>query len=42
MGVHAPDIKEEFEEFKEFEEPGGEPLWHVQLANPQYLLIGGT
>jgi hypothetical protein len=34
MGVHAPDIKEEFKEFKEFEEfeefwRG--PFWSVQL-----------
>jgi hypothetical protein len=31
MGVHAPDIKEEFKEFKEFEEFWRGPFWRVQL-----------
>jgi hypothetical protein len=36
IGVHAPDIREEFKEFKEFEEPGGEPLLvvHVKILPP--------
>jgi hypothetical protein len=40
VGVHAPDIKEEYKEFKEFEkleDPGGEPLWPVDL-NPRKIL----
>jgi hypothetical protein len=45
MGVHAPDIKEEFKEFKGFEE--FEEYWRgAALAraptNPQYLLFGAT
>jgi hypothetical protein len=42
MGVHAPDIKEEYKEFKEFKEFWRGAALARALANPQSLLFGTT